>query len=308
MSSALSQLSAQKYLLEILEGPDKGAQYQVVSGDIKIGRGDQNDVILHDPRCSREHAVLKITPQAIFIEDRGSSTGLSVDGQKGSRAFLSHGSKIKIGSTVFVFKKVSSGENSPATQQPSNLSNYNLPPKDKKSADGRLRFYVIVGVVLLGVVLLLNSNSPEPIVPERISIDEEIESSKRRQDLLMKEQMRGGKASRQYLDAQASYTKGLRDYREGLYKSAVSAFSAAVAIYPEHPTARRYLRLAQLKLDEQIQFLMQEGTRAMEKNRYQQAKSAFKNAMLLISDPENKVYIEARERYNECVLLLRESF
>lgn len=306
MSSALSQFSPEKYLLEILEGPDKGAQYQLVAGDIKIGRGEHNDVILHDPRCSREHAVIKISSQAIFIEDRGSSTGISVDGQRGSRAFLSNGSKIQIGSTVFVFKRMAN--QTPAVTHPAQeVQNYKAPQKPKAD-NGKLKFYAILGSVVLVLAVLLSSNDPKPVVVDTPTIDQEIELSKQRQDALIKDQIKSGKASRQYLDAQASYTKGLRDYREGLYKSAVSSFSAAIAIYPEHPTARRYLRLAQLKLDEQIQFLMQEGTRSMEKNRYQQAKSSFKNAMLLINDPENKVYIEARGRYNECVLLLRESF
>src|SRR5690606_35444404 len=204
--------------------------------------------------------------------------------------------------------KVSSGPTVPANNPAPQLQGYNLPPTKRKSDSGKMRFYAILGTVVLVAVFLLSSNEPKPIIADAPSIDQEIELSKQRQDTLIKEQLKSGNASRQYLDAQASYTKGLRDYREGLYKSAVSSFSAAIAIYPDHPTARRYLRLAQLKLDEQIQFLMQEGTRAMEKNRYQRAKSAFKNAMLLINDPENKVYIEARERYNECVLLLRESF
>ena len=72
MSGAVPQLSVDKYLLEILDGPDKGAQFQLVAGEINIGRGDTNDVVLNDPRCSREHAVLRISPQAVMIEDRGS--------------------------------------------------------------------------------------------------------------------------------------------------------------------------------------------------------------------------------------------
>ena len=90
---ALPQVSTGKYLLEILDGPDKGAQFQLVSGEISIGRGDGNDIVLHDPKCSREHALLKITAQAILIEDRGSQGGVSVDGQKSARAFISNGSK-----------------------------------------------------------------------------------------------------------------------------------------------------------------------------------------------------------------------
>jgi pSer/pThr/pTyr-binding forkhead associated (FHA) protein len=298
--------SVDKYLLEILDGPDKGAQFQLVAGEIKIGRGDSNDVVLHDPRCSREHAVLRITPQAVLIEDRGSSTGVTVDGQKGSRAFLSNGSKIVVGSTTFLFKKVVTPARVPSAKQ-----NYGVQESAPKAAGvdpKKIRFYGILAVVVIIGLFLFSENEPKKILDKTPSIDEEIELSRKRQEVLMKDQLQNGKASRQYLDAQASYTKGLRDYREGLYKSAVSSFSAALAIYPEHPTARRYLRLAQLKMDEQVQFLMQEGARFMEQNKYQHAKASYKNVMVVLNDKDNKVYQEALEKYNECVLLLRESF
>lgn len=304
--SAAPLVTADKYLLEILDGPDKGAQFQLVAGEIKIGRGDNNDVILHDPRCSREHAVLRITSQAVMIEDRGSSTGISVDGQKGTHAFLSNGSKIVIGSTTFLFKKVIAHSKVPSTKPSYGVQG--LETKASGVDPKKIRFYGIVAVVVIIGLLLLSENEPKKILDKTSSIDEEIELSKKRQEALMKDQLQSGKASRQYLDAQASYTKGLRDYREGLFKSAVSSFSAALAIYPEHPTARRYLRLAQLKMDEQVQFLMQEGARFMEQNKYQHAKSSYKNVMVLLNDKDNKVYQEALEKYNECVLLLRESF
>jgi pSer/pThr/pTyr-binding forkhead associated (FHA) protein len=302
----LPQVSAGKYLLEILDGPDKGAQFQLVSGEITIGRGDKNDIVLHDPKCSREHAILRISSQAILIEDRGSQSGVSVDGQKSSRAFITNGSKIVIGTTTFLFKKDSPIQSMVAKDR----SHLQSTSSSKKSGvdPKKIRFYGIIGVVVIIGLFLFNTTTPKKIVSPVPTVDEEIELSKKRQDALMKEQLQSGKASRQYLDAQASYTKGLRDFREGLYKSAVTSFSAALAIYPDHPTAKRYLRLAQLKLDEQIQFLMQEGSRFMDQNKYQNAKASYKNVMVIISDQENKTYQEAKEKYNECVLLLRESF
>lgn len=301
-------LTVDKYLLEILDGPDKGAQFQLVAGEIKIGRGDNNDVILHDPRCSREHAVIKITPQAILIEDRGSSTGIAVDGQKGTRAFLSNGSKIEVGSTTFLFKKIITPTKNPALREPKfDVPAHNSRSKSKVDSK-KITFYTIFAAILLMGAYLYMATDPKPVLDKTPSTEEEIELSKKRQEALMKEQMQSGKASRQYLDAQAAYTKGLRDYREGLYKSAVVSFSAALAIYPEHATAKRYLRLSQLKLDEKIQFLMEEGSRFMEQNKYQNAKAAYKNVLVLVNDKENKIYQEALEKHNECVLLLRESF
>jgi len=305
------QILPEKFLLEIIDGPDKGAQFQVFAGDIKIGRGETNDIVLNDPRCSREHAVLKISQQTVYIEDLGSQHGIIVDGQKGARAFISNGSKVTVGGTTFLFKRVAS-KPSPLLNEMTMSNNTSKVPDFFQSIaqdPKKMRFYIILGGAVIAALLLFSGvNSVKKQVSKPLSTDDEIENSRKRREALMKQQLESGKASRQYLDAQAAYTKGLRDYREGLYKSAVTSFNAALAIYPEHPTARRYLRLAQLKLDEQIQLILQEGNRFMDQGRYQNAKASFYEVMSLVNDPENKIYQEAKEKYNECVVILRESF
>ncbi len=257
--------------------------------------------MLSDVKCSREHAVIRITQNSASVEDLGSQNGIIVDGEKTTRSFLRNGSKIQIGTTVLAFKRIQSIQ---TTVYKDSFSSKSSSGDQSK----KLRFYIIVAsVIILGIWLSTSENSsltPEP----KLSIDQETEASIKRQEELIKRQAEDGLASRQYLDAQASFMKGLRDYREAHYKSAYISFNAALSIYPNHKLARRYLRLAQNKLDEQIQALINEGNKAMEENKYQMAQSAFKNAMILIGDPESKIYKEAKEKLNECNLLLRESF
>jgi pSer/pThr/pTyr-binding forkhead associated (FHA) protein len=311
--AAIPQILPEKYVLEIVAGPDKGAQFQVFAGDIKIGRGENNDIVLNDPRCSREHAVLKITTQAIFIEDLGSQNGVTVDGQKSARSFISNGSKVSLGSTTFIFRKVANTPSALETKITSTLASATPQVQSlvsKVATDPKkMTFYIIVvGVVVVALFFLTMPTTVQKSAPTPLTPDQEIQDSQKRQETLLKEQMQSGKASRQYLDAQASFTKGLRDFREGLYKNAVSSFSATLSIYPDHPTAKRYLRLAQMKLDEKVQLTMQDGNRFMDQQKYQNAKVAFSEVMLLVGDPQNKIYQEAKEKYNECVLILRESF
>lgn len=231
-----------------------------------------------------------------------------MDGEKSTRAFLTNGSSVQIGTTVLTFKRIQSvqttiyKENKPASSSRRSKQVSSMDPK-------KVRFYTILGGFgLIIAFFLMNTNTVKSLKTENLTVEQEIESSQRRQEELTKRQMQDGLASRQFLDAQASYMKGLRDYREGFYKSSVISFSAAISIYPDHKLARRYLRLSQNKLDEQIQVLMSEGNKAMEENKYQLAQSSFKNVMILINETDNKTYLEAREKLNECNLLLRESF
>lgn len=251
-------------------------------------------------KCSREHALIRITGPSAIVEDLGSQNGILVDGEKTTKGFLRSGSKIQIGTTVLVFKRIQS------VQTTVYKDSFSSPAKKPQN---KVIFYgIIAAVILVAALLMNNSSKSDKIVAENLSIDAEIEASKKRQEQLLKSQTQDGLASRQYLDAQASYMKGLRDYREGYYKSAYISFNAAISIYPDHKLARRYLRLAQNKLDEQIQALMNEGNKAMEENKYQLAQSAFRNVMILVGDPESKIYKEAMEKLNESNLLLRESF
>lgn len=259
--------------------------------------------MLSDSKCSREHAIIRIVNGAASVEDLKSQNGILVNGAPAASAFLNSGSKIQIGSTVLEFYIVSQLQ----SQESTGPSSLGLSPKKKNKS--KKTFYIILGTVVALFLYLLNN--PTNDIAEEFkgsSIDEEIESSIQRQEALLKSQNQTGIASRQYLDAHASYMKGLRDYREGYYKSAFVSFNAALAIYPNHQLARRYIRLAQNKLDEQIQLLMNEGNRAMEENKYHIAQSAFKNVLILVGDPQSKIFKEAKEKMNECNLLLRESF
>lgn len=305
--NALLKNLPEKFILEIINGPDKGAQFQIMPGDIRIGRGDGNDIVLNDPRCSRDHVILRITNQSVLIENLSENNSLIVDGQTGQKAFVANNSKIMIGTTTFIFRRL--GSNLQENKRPS-LSAYSGGASTSSSpAKKKLTFYIIVFAALgLGALLMTSKQANVNENLGDITLDEEIESSKKRQEDLIRQQTSQGKNSRQYLDAQGAYLKGIRDFREGLYRSAMTSFSAAIAIYPDHPSARRYYDLSKLKLDEQIQYTIQEGNRYMDQNKYKSAMASYKSAMLLIGDSKNKFYEEARTKYNESVLLQKGSF
>jgi hypothetical protein len=89
-----------------------GTEHPVVAPGLLIGRSSECDLRIDDPGISRRHAELRINgdgPDAeISIIDLGSTNGTIVDGIRVTRAPLSDGSRIVLGSTTAVVRRHSS--------------------------------------------------------------------------------------------------------------------------------------------------------------------------------------------------------
>ena len=68
---------------------------------ITIGREVGNRLVINDPRISRHHASVQITPSGMIIEDLGSANGITVRGRKVPRAHFRLGDEIFLGSYPF---------------------------------------------------------------------------------------------------------------------------------------------------------------------------------------------------------------
>lgn len=67
------------------------------SGEVRLGRAGDNEVVLPDFSVSRRHAVLRPENEGWTIEDLGSTNGIQVNGIPVRRAVLRAGDRIKIG-------------------------------------------------------------------------------------------------------------------------------------------------------------------------------------------------------------------
>ncbi|GAF49408.1 hypothetical protein RW1_081_00050 [Rhodococcus wratislaviensis NBRC 100605] len=85
---------------------EKGEIFSIDGGALRIGRMDDNDLVLEDERVSRHHAVIVDTGASYLIRDLKSSNGIYVAGTRIANSVpLSHGDSIRIGGTEFTFER-----------------------------------------------------------------------------------------------------------------------------------------------------------------------------------------------------------
>ena len=83
--------------LTILSGAQAGLTFTLTSTDMMIGRSSTCDICIPDPSVSRRHARLRYSGGQWFIQDQGSSSGTTVNGQPTQATRLQSGDVISLG-------------------------------------------------------------------------------------------------------------------------------------------------------------------------------------------------------------------
>jgi pSer/pThr/pTyr-binding forkhead associated (FHA) protein len=72
----------------------------VVSVDVRIGRGSDNDVVVRDGKLSRRQATISFDDDGVTVTDARSGCGTFVNGKRVQRARLQIGDRIYLGDTT----------------------------------------------------------------------------------------------------------------------------------------------------------------------------------------------------------------
>jgi hypothetical protein len=96
------------FLLEVIDGPDEGREFEVREGTMIIGRHESCDIPLTDPSASRHHARLVCKADGVMIEDLQSTNGTLVNNERVKHYSLLPGDVISIGTTTLRLKVVDS--------------------------------------------------------------------------------------------------------------------------------------------------------------------------------------------------------
>ena len=160
---------------------------------------------------------------------------------------------------------------------------------------------IIIVFVLAGAWLFLSDTEKKPEEDLLRTEKQKEESLKTLTELKEKEwEKRSKNADSSYKHAQFAYTKGIRDYRKGVYGRAIESFRVCKTLYPQHQLCGPYLKKAQIKHQQLIQAWMVAGKEYRKKRRFVPCMSSFKNVMMALKDKNNHLYKEAQESWKIC--------
>ncbi|MGC9357467.1 MAG: FHA domain-containing protein [Anaerolineae bacterium] len=154
--------SATDLMLVQEEGPEAGASYPVEQTRINLGREMDNTIVVDDPRVSRYHAELGISPTGtVILRDLGSTNGTSVRGED-----LRTSQRLRPGDTFTLadsvrFRLIKRGELVSPPPQPFTAPESEEAPAQAEaseiSAAGPMPgwFYVVMGTLTLLICLCL---------------------------------------------------------------------------------------------------------------------------------------------------------
>ncbi len=90
-------------MLTMLEGGNAGLSCNLEGTRTRLGRAEENDLVLPDPRASRFHAEIERTPSGYVLRDLGSTNGTLVRGRKVFERLLEDGDTLVVGGTEMRF-------------------------------------------------------------------------------------------------------------------------------------------------------------------------------------------------------------
>jgi pSer/pThr/pTyr-binding forkhead associated (FHA) protein len=78
-------------------------RFDLAGRSTRVGRHDENDIVLAGPTVSARHATIRREPIGTVIEDEGSLNGTFVNGELVQQQLLEAGDRIQIGPHLLVF-------------------------------------------------------------------------------------------------------------------------------------------------------------------------------------------------------------
>lgn len=87
-----------------------GTKYPIGSAGLSLGRNRTNDIVIQDPKVSRQHAQILLAEGKCWIRDSNSSTGVFINGNRvAGQQKLNPGDRIQLGENAFQFMAVGGG-------------------------------------------------------------------------------------------------------------------------------------------------------------------------------------------------------
>jgi hypothetical protein len=338
VSTAVSLAGATETKWTVISGPMSGTVRLMTTSAFSIGRSPENEfVIVNDPKCSRKHATVQWTQRGCEVSAMSEANPVAVNGKEVERAVLKDGDVLTFGDTRIQFNLTTGGMDSVASSRastgsgytsghtqialvepsgpPAGARSYAQPavsrqqrpsgrgPRKKQSNKGRI--YLYGGIALIGIVIYMLPNAKKKDLLQ-LRTEQKIEADIAEAGTL-KDSEQKLLAPLKKLDesmtgrqAQENYVRGFRDFRKGQYERSLDSFQACLALDPGHSLCNRYLRLAQRKFNELVQYNIILGRKYREQNQYKNCRASFRNVMVMVKDANSAAYKEAKANFEAC--------
>jgi hypothetical protein len=88
----------------------QGSDLEMPAGDFVVGRSSQCNLALDDALVSRRHAIFRVKPEGVWVEDLGSRNGVAVNGERiTGPTKVGHLERVTIGAHEMVVLELSDG-------------------------------------------------------------------------------------------------------------------------------------------------------------------------------------------------------
>jgi hypothetical protein len=94
---AVGDLPRGAAVLIVRSGPQAGDRFALSTGETRLGRHPDSEIMLDDITVSRRHAAIENTPEGYVVTDAGSLNGTYVNQERIERAVLHHGDELQVG-------------------------------------------------------------------------------------------------------------------------------------------------------------------------------------------------------------------
>lgn len=275
----------------VLINPEKGIKIKLAGEFLRVGRSEDNEIVLKDPSVSRHHLNIYLKDDEIIIEDAGSRTGFFINGKaRRMPTRLNEGDSLQIGEQRFILRESGAPQREAQPKNPSGVegkSDFSRAPDEEDEVEAaarkRKRLILVAAVVLVfGAALSQEDTKKDVPQVQDLSIDtERLEESFRN---IQRDPSDVRHKSLSEIEAEGKFHEGLREYHNGNFVRAIKHFNDALTQNPSMVKAQDYLQFADTRLLNKVNELMRDGQRSFSLLQYNRAKAQFGQVLTILSE------------------------
>ncbi len=317
-----------------MTGPKKGTVIYLQGKRIILGRDQDVDIQITDPKISREHAEFTLANGKYTVTDLNTPNGIIVNDTKEKQKTLDDGYKIVIGQTVLKYSYMKVDTSVVLYDEKSKMvngkkiksngklvKNINDEEEDKEETVTKPKKHGLILVLVIGAVLYLlmgggddseNQIRQKPQSRENSEVEDQFAASSKKTSKSEDKETK--------IKVESLIHRGRREYREGNYFRAMEDFRLALTLEPGNATASFYMSKSRQRLDEEVNKFFLKAKQDKEAKKFSSAMVSYASILRLLkgypgderfqkaycqlsdmlkSDSSNEKYLDADTKINE---------